>query len=954
MFERIRDGIVNFITSRTSVLTILFLVMAGVLIQRIFELQIVNGETYQNEFSLQIRKERSIPSARGNIYDRNGKLLAYNDLAYSVTIEDVYENTNKNANMNATLLEVFRILEENGDEVVSDFNVYLDEDGDYAFSVSGTSLLRFLADVYGYASIDSMEEWERNSTPQELIDFLCENYGIGERTDPDDRSTFVPGQGYTKEEVLKLVTVRYAMRANSYQKYIPTTIATDVSERTVAAIEENKEALTGIDIAEDTIRRYVNGTYFSHIIGYTGKISAEEMESLNEQTDDGSGEDRYEMNDTVGKSGIESVMETYLQGEKGSEIIYVDNLQREIYSEGRVESVAGGNVYLTLDADLQEAIYNILEESIAGILLDKIRNVKEFHSTGRASDIIIPIDDVYFALFNNNVIDMDHLASEEAGEYEKEVYQAFLSWRERVLAWLQQELYADRTPYDQLEEEFQAYESYIVNDLLIDSTGVLAVDSQDEVYQQWASEETLSLSEFLEYAIAQNWVDVTELDMEESYADSAEVFDQLAEFIARELDSRTFYKEMYRYMIRNNAINGRQVCMLLIEQKLVSVSQEEEEELRSGAVSSYDFMRRMISELQITPAQLALNPYSGSCVVVDPNSGEVLALVSYPSYDNNRLANGVDADYYAGLQSDLSNPLWDYATQMRSAPGSTYKPVVASALLMEGVTNLTETVNCVGAFTRFEDRTFRCHIYPGAHGELNITGAITRSCNYFFYEMAYRMGTSEDGTFDSDLANEKIKVYADLYGLTEKSGVEIEESTPQFSTENAVPSAIGQGNHNYTTVGLARYVATVANRGTCYNLSLLDRVTDHAGNLLEDFTPEVRNTIEMPTSYWDAIHEGMQGVTENKAYFRELSIDTAGKTGTAEITSLVPNHALFIGFAPYENPEISLAVRIGNGYSSDYASQVGCKVIEYYFGLNEEDEIITGGADISEDAGGGD
>ena len=465
MFERIRDGIVNFITSRTSVLTILFLVMAGVLIQRIFELQIVNGETYQNEFSLQIRKERSIPSARGNIYDRNGKLLAYNDLAYSVTIEDVYENTNKNANMNATLLEVFRILEENGDEVVSDFNVYLDEDGDYAFSVSGTSLLRFLADVYGYASIDSMEEWERNSTPQELIDFLCENYGIGERTDPDDRSTFVPGQGYTKEEVLKLVTVRYAMRANSYQKYIPTTIATDVSERTVAAIEENKEALTGIDIAEDTIRRYVNGTYFSHIIGYTGKISAEEMESLNEQTDDGSGEDRYEMNDTVGKSGIESVMETYLQGEKGSEIIYVDNLQREIYSEGRVESVAGGNVYLTLDADLQEAIYNILEESIAGILLDKIRNVKEFHSTGRASDIIIPIDDVYFALFNNNVIDMDHLASEEAGEYEKEVYQAFLSWRERVLAWLQQELYADRTPYDQLEEEFQAYESYISSGL---------------------------------------------------------------------------------------------------------------------------------------------------------------------------------------------------------------------------------------------------------------------------------------------------------------------------------------------------------------------------------------------------------------------------------------------------------------------------------------------------------
>lgn len=165
---------------------------------------------------------------------------------------------------------------------------------------------------------------------------MAETYGIGERTDPDDKSTFVPGQGYTKAEVLKLITIRYAMKANSYQKYIPTTIATDVSEKTVAAVKENNDALLGIDIAEDTIRRYINGTYFSHIIGYTGKISSDELKSLNEETSRGEDEpDRYEMNDTVGKSGIEKVMETYLQGEKGSETIYVDNLGKEIDSEGR-------------------------------------------------------------------------------------------------------------------------------------------------------------------------------------------------------------------------------------------------------------------------------------------------------------------------------------------------------------------------------------------------------------------------------------------------------------------------------------------------------------------------------------------------------------------------------------------------------------------------------------------
>ena len=170
----------------------------------------------------------------------------------------------------------------------------------------------------------------------------------------------------------------------------------------------------------------------------------------------------------------------------------------------------------------------------------------------------------------------------------------------------------------------------------------------------------------------------------------------------------------------------------------------------------------------------------------------------------------------------------------------------------------------------------------------------------------------------------------------------------QVSTDNAALSAIGQGNHSYTTVGLARYVATVANSGTCYNLSLLDKVTDRNGNLLEDFTPEVRNTIEMPTTYWDAIHEGMKGVVEKKTYFNELSIETAGKTGTADENSMKPPHGLFVGYAPYDDPQIAIATRIGNGYSSDYAAQISCKVIEYYFGLEDEEELISGTAERPE------
>ena len=949
MFERFRDNFFNFINSRLIVLTLVVLLMGGVLIHRVFVLQIVNGENYLNEFSLKIKKERSIPSSRGKIFDRNGKLLAYNDLAYSVTIEDVYESDkNKNKNLNATLLETIHIIEGNGDSVISDFNIFLDKNGEYAFSVSDTKLLRFLADIYGHASIDSLKEKEKNATPQDVIDFMATNYGIGERTDPDDRTTFVPGKGYTKEEVLKLVIIRYAMSANSFQKYIPTTIATDVSEKTVAAVKENNDALLGIDIAEDTIRRYVDGTYFSHIIGYTGKISSEELKSLNEETSQGGDDEgRYEMNDTVGKSGIEKVMETYLQGEKGRETIYVDNLGKEIDSEGRVEPVAGNDVYLSLDADLQEAIYNILEQSIAGLLLEKIENIKEFNlaPNAKTSGIRIPIDDVYFALFNNNVINLDHLASPQAEENEKAVYEAFRQKKEKVWNWLTQELYQDRTPYNQLKEEYQSYESYIVTNLLINDTRVLKVDTSDEVYRTWTEEETISLSEFLEYAIAQNWVDVSRLDMDTQYADSSEVFDRLAEYISQELEKTSFYKKLYKYMIRDNSISGKQVCLVLIEQQIVSVSEEQRAALENGSVSAYQFMRKLIENLQITPAQLALDPFSGSCVVVDPNTGEVLALVSYPSYDNNKLANGIDAEYYASLQNDLSLPLWDYATQMRSAPGSTYKMVVASAALMDGIINLSSTVDCVGTFTRYSDIVMRCWNRSG-HGNLNVTEAITHSCNYFFYEMGYRFGQSgdpESGT-DFNLANERMREYADLYGLTEKSGIEIEESAPQFSLVNPSQSAIGQGEHNYTTVGLARYVATVANSGTCYNLSLLDKVTDRSGNLLKDFSLEVRNTIEMPTSYWDAIHRGMRGVVEAKKYFVDSGIIAAGKTGTAEESKTRPPHAVFVGYAPFDKPEIALATRIGNGYSSDYAAQISCKVMQYYFNPEKEEEIISGTA----------
>lgn len=948
LWEHLKENIFNMVTSRLIVLLLVLLGMGSYLIYTIFQLQIVHGAEYLNNFQLKIEKKRTIASTRGNIYDRNGELLAYNELAYSVTIEDVYESgREKNAKLNNTISQLIRLIEKNGDRIINDFDIILDASNNYQFNLEGTQKLRFLADVYGHALIDDLEPEEKNATADEVIRYLCGSspsvrYGIGSYADEDDRDSFEPGLGYTKEEVLKIITIRFAMSANSYQKYIATTVANNVSEKTVAVVMENADSLDGVSIAEGTIRKYNDSIYFSHILGYTGKVSNDELKTLQEENS------QYDLNDTVGKSGIEASMETILQGTKGSETVYVDNVGKVIETSDRVEPVAGKDVYLTIDKDLEIAAYHILEEKIASILLAKIQNIKEYvppENSGSAS-IVIPIYDVYYACIENSIIDTEHFTSKYAGETEQAVWQAYLEKKEYIFDQLKNELTEKRTPYNELPKEYQVYESFIVS--MLYEKNIIPddqIDREDETYRAWTRDEVISLNEYLNYVIAKNWVDVSKLNIQSQYSDSQEIYTKLISYIFQQLDDDTrFQKKIYRYMINNDEVTGRQICSLLLEQNLVEVNEEEIAQFERGGLTPYAFMMKRIENLDITPAQLALDPYSGSIVITDVNSGDVLALVSYPSYDNNKMANGVDANYFARLRNDQSNPLLNYATQQRTAPGSTYKMVSATAGLMESVIGMTDTITCVGTFDKISPEP-RCWIAAsgGAHGALNVTGGIQHSCNWFFYEVGYRLGIVGD-SYNSDVGLNRLAKYADMYGLSETSGVEIEEYDPIISTTDSVRSAIGQGTNSYTTVGLARYVTTVANSGICYNLTLIDQVKDNSSDEPEDYQAQVRNRIDMDPSYWNAIHSGMRKVVESKSYYSDLGVNVAGKTGTAQESTSRPNHALFVSYAPYEDPEISVVVRVANGYTSDYAAQIAREVYKYYYGLADESEIITGSA----------
>ena len=465
MFHEIRDHIINIVTSRLTVLTIMFFFFAGVLVYRCFNLQIINGEEYLNDFILQIEKTRDITSTRGRILDRNGNVLAENELAYSVKIEDVFESSrNKNAEVNDVVYRLIKLIEKNGDSVITDFKIVIDEDGDYVYSVDGTALLRFQADVLGYKTVDKLSEEEKAMTAQELMEYLsrAKGFAIGQYEDPEDRtSPFIVGKGYTKEEWLQMVTIRYAMNLTSFRKYVGTTVATNVSEKTVAVIMENSDQLDGVSIVEDTVRHYIDSKYFAHILGYTGKISSDELTDLNEQ-------------------------------------VVADNTGKVITILERKEAQPGADVYLTIDKDLTEAVYNIVEQKLAGLVSSKIINAKEFNlpENAKSSSIKIPIYDVYFTMINNNILDRKHFEAEDAGETERAVYAAYLEYKQGVYDKLNYELTEGGTPYNKLSKEYQVYQSNIVS--LLRDDGVIMkelVDDNDATQIAWAKDEVISLKE---------------------------------------------------------------------------------------------------------------------------------------------------------------------------------------------------------------------------------------------------------------------------------------------------------------------------------------------------------------------------------------------------------------------------------------------------------------------------
>jgi len=905
----IKDFLKKFFSSRLFVLAAVFIVFFGIILARIFTLQVVNGKSYQENFSLKIQMKQPINAARGNIYDKNGKLLAYNELAYSISINDstTYSSTKeKNKAVNAELAEILTVLKNNGETLNNDFKIDRKKDGTYSFNVSGSSLNRFRADVFGKSSADDLEYDkdtgidEANATAEQIMEYLMgkDNFGISSKYDGD--------------LAYRIVVVRYAMLGNRFARYKEVKIATDVSDKTVAYVNEHMDTLSGISVNEDMIRKYNYSEYFSSIIGYTGPISESEYTALHKKNKD------YTQNDTVGKAGLEQYYETYLRGKNGERKFYIDNVGRISEIISSTDSVAGDDLYLSIDVDLQKATYLALQNEIAAIVYSNIKSGE------------IPINDVYTALIGNSVINTEHFSKAKASDTEKNVLSVFKSRQKTTLGKIKQELTSSPEALNTMSDEVLDEFTYIIS-MLKDDQVLLKneIDTSDSVYQKWKNQK-ISPKEYLSYCITQHWIDISQLNVDEKYADSTEVYDALCKYILKNIKTDTeFSKIIYQYMITRGEISPRQLCLILFDQGVLDYDDATVNKLKNGSLSPRDFLMKKIYNIEITPAQLALEPCTGSCVVTDEKTGEIRAMVSYPGYDSNKLANGVDSEYFASLQHDKSSPLLNYATQQKTAPGSTFKLVSATAGLAENVITTSDQIRCTGIYNDISNKP-KCWIYPGSHGLDNVSEAIRDSCNVFFYTVGNRLAQKKTGSYNDANGIDLIQKYAHIYGLDQKTGLEISESKSSVATKYPVMAAIGQSDNNYTTVALSRYVTAVAS-GKKYNYQLMNKIVDADGKTVKKYKADYEDISDtLTSSQWDAIHSGMREVVSTMDRFQGFDIPVAGKTGTAQQTGHA-NHGLFVGYAPYDDPEITIAVRIANGYSSHNAATAARNVISYYY-----------------------
>jgi len=799
--------IFRFLTNRIIWLMAITAVLFFILIAELFYIQIVISDSFTTAPPHTTTIVQTIPATRGNIYDRFGRPLTVNIPVFVVTLDPSQLISNE------ALLELTRIFEHNGEDFINEFP--MTTEWPYAFTFGGNTPEIRQRREYRWKA-DMAVPNPVTATAAESFSHLLEQFNI----DPTLSSE-------NARRILNFRCMIFERRFRSEEIFV---IATDVSMPTVAAIEERSTFFTGVNIDIRTLRKYPQGIYFSHMLGYTGIINAEELEANPD----------YAHDDVIGKAGLESSQEHLLRGQAGAHVIEINpSTGRRTASLPQTASpVPGYNIFLTIDIEMQRRTYYILKDYLTEIAIRRIQRGPL--NEGRIT---------HQQIFNNLV---------RAG------------W--------------------------------------IPIRDILESETDSAVY-------------YLRNYILENFPEATP-----SREDRSQIIQLLVDGI------------------ETARITPAMLFTAMVDMGILSDYNNFSARVMAGRGTPHSFIVEKLRMGELTPQMLNIDPATGSVIVVDIPTGAVLAAVSYPSYDNNRLANRIDAEYFYRINvDDPTIPMYNRPFREARAPGSTFKMITAAAGLEMGVITPSSTIRDGVAFTRAGRPYAHCMSRIG-HGSINVVQAISTSCNYFFFETAFRLGSNPHQRIDT------LNAFMEFFGLNQRTGVEVGELADTFNRErttnimaspslkeflhlrrdefaprsqwdwfdgDTIRTAIGQSYNNYSSAMMARYIAQIANNGVRLPLHLVGSVRDYRGDIIQQTIPVPDDTgMEISENTWAVIQQGMLQATERGTaanQFRGFPIRVGGKTGTAEQTGTRLSHTSFGGYAPFDDPQIAVYVTIPFG-----------------------------------------
>ena len=909
--------------SRYSVLYIIMFIIMGTIVAKLLYLQVYKHDDYKEKADVSSTKFISEEAPRGNIYDSDGNIIATNKQTYALTYMETIESTKA---FYKTMDKIFEILEENGEEFQDDLALKVDESGNIYFefkadseSARRTLEIRFKRDRglnedietelfenqegdYTDEQINQVNDKLMEISAEDTFYYMVESYGLYKLLLPEgytsDEATAMAkkykdatGQEilddllkeYSIQDIRRYIVIKDAIKMGSYSGYSNITIASNIARETAFIVYQELNNLPGINVTLKPVRYYPYGTLASAVVGYVSSISSSQSESYELRGYDVS-------TDLIGVSGIESAFEDQLKGTKGGTTVKVNSQGRTTEELFKLESYQGNNVHLTIDKDVQYAAQAALEDQILTLQSEGLTSATRGAvvaievNTGR---VIAMASYPYFD--PNDFAIPSELSTEKYNEYFNPDYESFGTQHIQSTG-------ATGT----LDELFKVNEDTGVREDTYDiyPRAMFNYATQGLVVPGSTFKPLTALAGLMDGAISESDTvnDVGIWSSDYTGSQTLENFQKTGHGItdvrkALEVSSNYFF---YETAIRLYIKNG-------------------------GDVDALDSIARYAWKFGLGVEQ---GKSASTGIQIYENFGQTYNFVSWrKSLSENAkytIVPALEAGNYENTYFFVPFDIKDISTD----------PDELKTLKTNLKNNIKETLLKVGTDEQVSGQTeYANSIIDMVKEIMNVSDR-------------YKENLADAGLeYSEKVVNEQARTVSNAI-----SYFIVNQSSEIRSPINIVQDGIGQSMNAFTPLQMANYIATLANGGTRYKVSIVDKITSPDGEIIQEYTPEVLDQIDIPSDVLQAIKEGMRRVntsTSNAtayALFSNFPIEVAGKTGTADFGTQEQYdyqgrkaYANYISFAPMDNPEIAIFSTIYDGNRGANSAFVHKAIYEAYF-----------------------